>query len=137
MGVQEFKDITFEPRQPVLAAGLAESEYSSSWMYVGIVQTTLPDADGQRRITGAAYGMGPANMWQATDETGEPVTNDENNKPLSNWKMLLHLDEDHPELVDHDPDDRNSTRLTTGFVLVQKAGGGFAGWIDTRFKLTM
>ena len=131
---QEFNDLEFEPNQMFLASGLIESEYENAWLYVGVVQTTKPDQAGERKITGAAYGIGPGRMWATDDGNGDPIKSDDG-KDLSNWRMQVHPDEDNPNLVEYDPAVNPDLEMV-GFVLVQKTGGGLAGWIDSKFKLT-
>ena len=120
MGVQEFSDvIEFDNQEPfVRVTGLMESEYASSWVYVGLIQLTGKTGDPDREISGAAYGLGPVSMRDAWDGGARVKRGD---ALMSEWNMVLQRDVDNPSFVEGP---------AFGFVLVQKPGGGFTGWID-------
>jgi hypothetical protein len=125
MGVQEFSDvIEYDNSEPfVRATGLMESEYQGAWIYVGLVQLSGNPGDDNREVTGAAYGLGPVSMRDAWDANGR-VRNNES--LMSEWNMVLQRDVDNPTFQDGP---------AYGFVMVQKAGGGFAGWVDVTVKM--
>ena len=120
MGVQEFSDtIEFDNQEPfVRVTGYMESEYDRSWIYVGLIQLTGKDGDTDREISGAAYGLGPVSMRDAWDGGARMKRGD---ALISEWNMVLQRDVDNPNFTEGP---------AFGFVLVQKPGGGFSGWID-------
>lgn len=117
MGHTNFKDPLELTLGELEAKGTIEFErYDVAYMYVGLIQTEGGLAN--RRITAAAYGMGPPEIDEASGDFDE-----------HEWSLYLQKDAD-PEKGDFDPD-----KFASGFVIAQLRGGKLIGWLHEGIRL--
>jgi len=120
VGATEFKQ-ELEIGWPFIAYGTIEKEYEAVWMHVGIIQH-----DDNDTLTGAAYGIGAANIRDKDFQTGQEIRDPATGDLLDTWSMDLQRDSEHPDL---------HPGPATGFVLAQLKGGKLTGWLHHGIEL--